>query len=254
MLGAIAGDIIGSPYEWNNIKTTSFELFQKYSQITDDSILTVATADAILNNYSFSMAYQNFYMKYPRYGYGSGFEQWAENHRKIPYNSWGNGSAMRVSPVGWCCNSFDETMNLAKRSAECSHNHPEGIKGAQATAAAIYLVRNKTDKKTLKEKIIDLFGYNLNRTLDEIRPLYSFDASCQGTVPEAIIAYLESNDFEDCIRKAISLGGDSDTLAAIAGSIAQAEYEIPDGIRKKCLERLLPELVEILLRFEEKFL
>jgi len=253
MLGAIAGDIIGSPYEFENIKTTSFELFQKYSQATDDSILTIATADAILNDYSFTKAYKDFYRDYACLGYGFSFKQWAESSSTEPYNSWGNGSAMRVSPVGWVCDYFEETMILAQKSAECTHNHPEGIKGAQATAAAIFLIRKKIDRKVLKGELMRLFGYDLNRTLDEIRPLYDFDASCQGTVPEAIIAYLESTDFEDCIRKAVSLGGDSDTLAAIAGSIAEAEYGVPDKIREKCLELLDSYLIEIISRFEDKY-
>ena len=230
MLGAIIGDIVGSVYEWNNIKTKDFPLFRKECFFTDDTIMTIAVADALLNGGTtddFIDSMKKFGALYPDAGYGGGFRKWLFSDNREPYNSWGNGSAMRVAPCGWFANSLEEAESLAEKSAAVTHNHPEGIKGAQATAAAIYLARTGTKKDKIREYVESKYSYDLSRTLDEIRPIYRFNETCQETVPEAIIAFLESHGFEDAIRNAISIGGDSDTLAAITGSIAEAAYGIP---------------------------
>ena len=282
MLGAIIGDIVGSVYEWNNIKTKDFQLFTDRCFFTDDTVMTLAVADAIMqgekvmrgngtDSYdSIHIAPEIFIdsMKkwgrlYPGLSYGGRFGEWLFSNDREPYNSWGNGSAMRVAACAWVVpiqefihTGIDEVLELSKQSAEVTHNHPEGIKGAQATAMAIYYARRgriRGDIDTYKKYIRrDLsragmlgFEYNFDLTLDEIRPSYSFKESCQETVPEAIIAFLESTDFEDAIRNAISLGGDSDTLAAITGSIAEAAYGIPQGIADKALSYLDAPLREI---------
>lgn len=252
MLGAIIGDIVGSIYEWNNIKTKDFNLFSKKCFFTDDTVMTVAVADAIMNggkseNYIESMKLWG--KSYLNRGYGGAFYKWLISNSSEPYNSWGNGSAMRVSPCGWVAKldipieeGLKQTEDFAKASAEVTHNHPEGIKGAQAAAAAIFYMRHgksknavKEYKEILKDYIQNKYKYELQYTLDKIRPTYTFNESCQGTVPQAIISFLESKDFEDAIRNAISLGGDSDTLAAITGSIAEAAYGIPEDIKEKTL-------------------
>ena len=241
MLGAIAGDIIGSVYEGNPVKSTEFLLFSANSVYTDDTVLTVAIAHAILEGMDYGVSLKTFGRKYPYAGYGGAFFNWIFSSDMEPYNSWGNGSAMRVSPVGFAFNSVDAVLREAEKSAEVTHNHPEGINGAQATALAIFLARTGYSKDSIKETIEKLFAYDLSRTLDEIRPTYYFDVSCQGSVPESIIAFLESEDFEDAVRKAVSLGGDSDTMASIAGGIAQAFYkEIPSHI-VSCVRQKLPE-------------
>jgi len=257
MLGAITGDIIGSIYEWRNIKEKDFPLFGANCEITDDSIMTIAVAEGLMNGGrpdDFIDAMKRLGNIYPNKGYGGNFNSWLRSNNRMPYNSWGNGSAMRVSPVGWLFDSLDATEKAAKASAEVTHNHPEGIKGAQATASAIFLARNGKSKKDIKAYIENKYGYDLKRTLDEIRPSYTFNESCQETVPEAIIAFLESNDFEDAIRNAISLGGDSDTLAAIAGSIAEAAYGIPKEIENKVLSMLSPPLLVIVNLWREAFI
>jgi ADP-ribosyl-[dinitrogen reductase] hydrolase len=241
VLGAIVGDVIGSVYEWNNVKSLEFPLFKPETTFTDDSVLTIATMDALLQKATYVKSYQEFGRKYTSRGYGDRFLWWLMESNPKPYNSWGNGSSMRVSPIGWAFDSIDDVLKEAKKSAEVSHNHQEGIKGAQAVATAVYLARNGKSKNEIKEYITSNFNYNLERTLNEIRPTYKFDVSCQGSVPEAIIAFLESTDFENAIRLAISLGGDSDTIACITGAIAEAYYkEIPNHIIQKVLE-LLPE-------------
>lgn len=282
MLGAIIGDIVGSVYEWNNIKTKDFPLFRDDCFFTDDTVMTIAIADAIMQGGKITVSeYVDFTDSdsassdliidclkkwgrlYPDAGYGSRFGAWLHSNDREPYNSWGNGSAMRVSPVAWAVpgqqfmrHGFDALLKLSERTAAVTHNHPEGIKGAQATAMAIYYARHGKahgDIDSYKEYIRrdlgkgGLFGieYDLNRTLDEIRPTYRFNESCQETVPEAIIAFLESTDFEDAIRNAISLGGDSDTLAAITGSIAEAAYGIPQEIIDKALSYLDAPLREV---------
>ena len=255
MIGAIAGDIIGSVYEHNSIKTKEFPLFSPFSRFTDDTVLTVAVAYSILSGISYKDAIKNIGNRYPNAGYGGSFIQWLFSKDAGPYNSWGNGSAMRVSPVGFAFNSEDEVLDQARMTAEVTHNHPEGIKGAQATALCIYLARQETEKETIRKEIKDRFGYNLDRTVEEIRQVYSFNISCQGTVPEAIISFLDSGSYEDAIRNAISLGGDSDTLACITGGIAEAYYGgIQDDILKKVEDILPPDLMDIIKAFYDEYI
>lgn len=224
MLGAIAGDMIGSVYEAHPIKTKDFPLFHPECRFTDDSVLTIAVAQAILTDGDYRRWVWEIGRRYPHAGYGGTFIGWLHSSAPEPYNSWGNGSAMRVSPVGWAFDSLDEVLIEAARTAKISHNHPEGINGAQAAALAVFLARTTRDKGAIKNEITDRFGYDLNRTVDGIRPSYRFDVSCQGTVPEAVIAFLDADGYEDAVRNAVSLGGDSDTLACITGAIAEAYY------------------------------
>ena len=252
MLGAIVGDIVGSIYEWDNIKTKEFPLFGQNCEFTDDTVMTIAIAEGLMNGGApedFVEAMKRLGRMYPNAGYGGHFRRWLFSEDCSPYNSWGNGSAMRVSPVGWFFDTLEMTEKAAEVSAAVTHDHSEGIKGAQATAAAIFLARNNKPKKEIKYYIEGKYGYDLSRTLDEIRPKYEFDESCMGTVPEAITAFLESEDFEDAIRNAISLGGDSDTLAAITGSIAEAAYGVLDEIRLKAISLLDLPLAEVLNRW-----
>ncbi|MCQ2974280.1 MAG: ADP-ribosylglycohydrolase family protein [Bacteroidales bacterium] len=271
MLGAIIGDTVGSVYEFNNIKTTEFELFGRGCNYTDDSVMTVAIAKWLIEDSQYSMEKLEDCMveiakQYPcpKGGYGGGFRTWLfqpqnlrnyENYQlsktgRHPYGSYGNGSAMRVSAVGWKFNTLEETLKVAKISSEITHNHPEGIKGAQATASAIFLARNGNSKQEIKEYISSTFGYDLNRTCDQIRPTYQFNETCQETVPEAIIAFIESTDFENAIRLAVSLGGDCDTLTCITGAIAEAYYHgVPKNIETKMISMLPKEFVEILGNF-----
>ena len=265
MLGAIAGDIIGSRFEWNNVKTVDFELFSSQSKFTDDTVMTIAIADAILNKEYhkndaiestkiYACKLKEYGRKYPDAGYGRMFKQWLSNDELEPYNSYGNGSAMKVSPIGFAFDTLEDVLKEAEASAAATHNHPEGIKGAQAVATAVFLARKGNDKKEIKEFIEKEFGYNLEFRLDDIRPYYKFDSSCQGSVPQAIIAFLESENFEDAIRKAVSIGGDSDTIACIAGGIAQAYYgEIPGHIVDKVRLILDAELKRVLDSFNDKF-
>jgi ADP-ribosylglycohydrolase len=258
MIGAVIGDVIGSVYEWNNCKQKDFPLFVENSTFTDDSVLTFAVAHSILSGDSYARSLQDFARSYPNRGYGGGFSRWIRTAGDPkPYNSYGNGSAMRVSPVGFAFDTLAKTLEEAKKSAECSHNHAEGIKGAMATASAIYMARTGSSKIEIKNYISEAYNYDLNRTVNEIRPTYEFNETCQGTVPEAIIAFLESTDFEDAIRTAVSLGGDTDTLTCITGGIAQAFYgtdNIPKPILQGALDRLDPELLDIVLRFNEKYI
>jgi len=254
MLGAIAGDIIGSPFEGNNIKDYRFPLFTSNSTFTDDTVMTVATADCILHKGSFEEFYKKYYLKYPGRGYGLKFSMWAGSPDSKAYNSWGNGSAMRVSPVGFACSRLDEVLKLARRSAEVSHNHPEGIKGAQAVAAAVFMARRGDKKDKIAGYIEKKFGYDLKQSIESIKKWYKFDSSCQGTVPQAIRAFLESGDFEDAVRKAISIGGDSDTIACIAGGIAEACYgKLPDEIRESVIKILDRDLIGVIKSFYKKF-
>jgi len=253
MIGAIIGDIIGSRFEHRRIKTMDFNLFTKQNRFTDDSVLTIAIADAILTNTSFSKKLKEYYKLYPNAGYGLFFHIWAKSDLDKGYNSWGNGSAMRVSPIAWAFDTLDEVLKKAKESAEITHNHPEGIKGAQATASAIYLARIGTPKEKIKEFIEERFNYNLNFTIEELRPKYNFDISCNGSVPPAIKAFLESKDFENSIRLVISLGGDSDTLGAINGAIAHAFYGIPNEIKQIGYSYLDEHLRRITKEFCDKF-
>ena len=254
IIGAIAGDVIGSVYEFHNVKSTQFDLFTPETTYTDDSVLTIATMEALLKGGDYTEIYQRYGRAYKNRGYGNRFHYWIYAEKAEAYNSYGNGSAMRVSPVGWYSANLLEVLAEAKRSAEVSHNHIEGVKGAQAAAAAVFLARNGESKTAIKEYISETFNYNLERTVDGIRADYSFDESCQGTVPEAIIAFLESSDFENAVRLAVSMGGDSDTIACITGAIAEAYYrKIPDYIRENVLKVLPPELIKIIENFSEKY-
>jgi ADP-ribosylglycohydrolase len=253
-IGAIIGDTIGSIYEFDNVKTKDFELFTPGSCFTDDTILTIAIMKSLLDDEPFEQNLKYFGRRYPRGGFGGMFKQWLLSDDMSAYNSYGNGSAMRVSPVAYVSDDIDTVLDLAKQTAEVTHNHPEGIKGAQATALAILLARLGYSKPEIKLEIETRFGYDLDRTIDAIRPNFKFDETCQGTVPEAIIAFLESTTFEDCVRNAISLSGDSDTIAAIACSVAEAYYkEIPQFMIDETLKRLPDEFKEILERFNVKF-
>ncbi len=261
MYGAILGDMIGAPYEFDRgDKTKEFPLFSSESQFTDDSVMTIAVAEALLGldkdaseetvHLNVIKSMRKWGNKYPNAGYGGRFWGWLFANRKPqPYNSFGNGSAMRVSSVGWLYDTMEETRRYAKMTAEVTHNHPEGIKGAEATAAAIFMARNGASKDEIREYIVNEFGYDLSRTCDQIRPRYHHVESCQETVPEAITAFLEGKDFEDVIRTAVSLGGDCDTLTCIAGSIAEAFYGVPEEMKAECRRRLPEEMLLVLDRF-----
>lgn len=252
MIGAIAGDMIGSPYERYPIKNPDF--FIRVAGFTDDTVLTVAVASAILTGAGYADSIKSFAQHHPHAGYGGTFRKWIWSWEYKPYNSWGNGSAMRVSPVGFAFDTLDEVLDQARRSAEVTHNHPEGIKGAQATALAIFMAKHGADKETIRNEVEDRFGYDLHRTIEEIRPSYSFDVSCQGSVPESIIAFLDSNDYKTAIKNAVSLGGDADTMACIAGGIAQAFYKkVPEMIVLEALKKLTLDLREVVDRFVEKY-
>lgn len=254
VLGAIIGDIIGSVHEGIGTKTKDFPLFVSQSNFTDDSVLTVAVADWLLTGQDLSGLLHDYYRAYPGRGYGGMFREWAERKRRTPYNSFGNGSAMRVSPVGFAFETIDDVLLWAERSSAVTHNHPEGIRGAQAAGAAIYYARRIKDRDQIKELLESQFGYNLSTSLDQIRPAYCFDGTCQGTVPQAIIAFLESTSYEDAIRNAISLGGDADTLACIAGGIAEAYYgDIPQDIAVDAKQLLDPKLTAVIHRFRGRF-
>ncbi len=259
MLGAIAGDIIGSVYEgkraWMQARTPDFEpLFDPRARFTDDTVLTVAVAESILHGGDLVDLFKDYARSYPGAGYGGTFRAWAESEDRAPYSSWGNGAAMRVSPVGFAYDALDEVLIRARWTAEVTHNHPEGIRGAQATAAAIHLARTGRDKGEIRAAIERKFGYDLSPRLDEIRPGFRFDVSCRGTVPPALLAFLESDDYEHAIRLAISLGGDSDTIACIAGGIAQAYYGgVPATIREQALARLDERLAGVVEAFEARF-
>lgn len=254
MFGAIVGDVAGSTYELSNCKFEGCEIFAPGSRFTDDSVLTLATADHFVTGDSYTDLYQLYGKNHPNAGYGVSFRKWMTSPTPEPYNSWGNGSAMRVSPVGWVAKSVDWALEEARRSAEVTHNHAEGIKGAQSVAASIFLARSGATKCEIREFITENFGYNLHRTIDDIRPFYRFDVSCQNSVPEAIIAFLESVDFESALRKAISLGGDSDTIACITGSIAHAFYDvIPKWMVEYCLEKLEGPQIHLINDFWDQF-
>jgi ADP-ribosylglycohydrolase len=239
MLGAIAGDIIGSIYESAPIKSTDFPLFAPQATFTDDTVLTVATAVAVLDGIDYASAYRRMARLHATRGYGGSFYRWFHSDDAPPYGSYGNGSAMRVSPVGWAFQDEKRVLDEARRSAAVTHNHPEGIKGAQATALAIFLARTGAGREDIRHRIQSDFGYDLQRTVETIRPFYTFRISCQETVPEALIAFLDANDYESAVRNAVSLGGDSDTLACIAGSLAEAYYgPLPELIRFEAMQRL----------------
>jgi ADP-ribosylglycohydrolase len=254
MLGAIAGDIIGSVYEWDRIKTKDFPLFSPDSGFTDDTVLTVALADTILTGVPYADNLKLFYRAYPGRGYGGSFHAWARSRDTGPYNSWGNGAAMRISPAGFAYDDLETVLSMAREFTAVTHNHPEGIKGGQATAAVIFLARTGSSRDEIRRYVEESFGYDLSLHIDEIRPGYTFNESSQGTVPQAIRAFLDSISFEDAIRNAVSLGGDSDTLACITGGIAQAFYgEVPVAIRGKVYAILDPRLEQITKAFMERY-
>lgn len=253
ILGAIAGDVLGSIYEHDNIKTTDFELLDPNCRFTDDSILTIAIADSLLHNKNMAQKIWEYGNEYPNYGFGRKFREWLESDHMEPYHSFGNGSAMRVSPIGFFYTDIESVLKAAKESAEVTHNHPEGIIGAQAVASAIYFARIGKSKDFIRNYISTNFHYNMNFTLDKIRETYTFDVSCQGSVPQSIQAFLESSDFESAIRLAISIGGDSDTIASIAGAIAAAFYkDIPTYIKEFVIKRIPHDFVEIINEFDQK--
>jgi ADP-ribosylglycohydrolase len=255
LLGALAGDMIGSVYEFNPVKHTHFRLFNTDSRLTDDSVLTLAVADAILTGRGYGECIRHYAQVYPNCGYGGMFRHWMHSDDPRPYNSFGNGSAMRVSPVAWAFHSVEDVLREAKASAAVTHNHPDGIKGAQAVALATFRARTGAGKDDIRQEITSRFNYDLTPTLDDIRPAYQFDETCQGTIPPAIIAFIESEDYEDAIRKSISLGGDADTLAAITGSIAEAFYGgVPQEIAAQVRERMPGELRHVVEQFSHKYL
>ena len=254
MLGAIAGDVIGSVHEYAGTKTKTFPLFVRHSSFTDDSVLTVAVAEWILTGNDLIDTFHDYVRVYPGRGYGGMFAQWAATRSREPYNSYGNGSAMRVSPVGFAFGTIEEVLTQAARTAAITHDHEEGIRGAQATAAAVFHARTYRDKNKLRDFITSEFGYNLSARLDEIRPRYSFTETCYGTVPPALIAFLESTSYEDAIRNAISLGGDADTLACITGGIAEAYYGgVPHEIAERVMALLDQRIVSVVERFRRQF-
>lgn len=255
MLGAIAGDIAGSTREWNRVDTRTFSLFPWASHFTDDTVLTVATANAILTDGDYAAAYHTFGNRHPNAGYGGSFRNWLRSPTREPYNSWGNGSAMRVSPVGWAFDTEHAVLREAERSAAVTHNHPHGVTGAQAVALGVFLARRGASKDDIRRELSGRFDYDLARTVDEIRPSYSFDVSCQGSVPEAIVAFLDASDVEEAIRNAIWLGGDADTQAAMAGSLAEAWHGgLPMKVRREALARLSDDLREVTDRFAERYM
>jgi ADP-ribosylglycohydrolase len=254
MIGVIAGDVIGSVHEHALMKSTKFPLFHPRSRFTDDTVLTVATAHAILTGTAYDLAYRDFGRQYPDAGYGAAFYGWLFAEQPRPYGSWGNGSAMRVAPVGQAFDSIDDVLREAERSAAVTHNHAEGIKGAQATALAVFMARCGSSKDEIRADLSRRFGYDLQRTVDQIRPTYQWDVSCQRSVPEAIVAFLDSSDVEDAIRLAVSLGGDADTQAAIAGGIAEAFYKcVSDDLVGAVRERLPAPFLAVIDAFEQAF-
>ena len=254
MLGAIAGDIIGSPYERGTMKRMDFPLFLFASRYTDDTVLTVALAENILTGTDYVDLLHEYFRRYPSAGYGGAFFNWAHSELREPYNSWGNGSAMRVSPVGWAFDTLEDVMREAERSAAVTHNHPEGIKGAQAIASAVFLARTGHSKDAIRDYIEKTFQYDLSDTTENLRQTYTFDVSCQGSVPQALLAFLESTDYENAVRLGISLGGDSDTIGCMTGAVAEAFYGgVPDEIKTQVYDRLAPHLATITREFCERY-
>ena len=250
MIGAITGDIVGSIYEHHNIKTKAFELFQRASRFTDDTVCTVAVAHCILDKGDFSQYLRAYARHYPGRGYGGMFRNWASDPSMGPYNSWGNGAAMRVSPVAFLARDEEEVLNLAERQSSATHNHPDGIAGAQAVALTMWRLMDGINLEEIRSEITERFEYDLDLTVDEIRPTHVFDISCKGTAPVAIICALEADGYEDAVRNAISLGGDSDTLACITGGIAEARFGVPDEISTATRKYLDSDLKEVVEKFE----
>lgn len=249
MLGSIIGDIAGSIYEWRRIKRKDFQpLLAADAFFTDDTVLTVAVADALLGGRPAVETFKDWGRRYPNSGWGGRFRQWLFSNETAPYGSFGNGAAMRVSPAGLLGRTLDEALDLARRVTEVTHDHPEGLKGAAATAHAIFLARAGEPAAAIRTAVAAGYGYDLSRALDEIRPAYRFNETCQGTVPEALISALEATSYEDTIRNAISLGGDSDTLAAIAGGVAEARFGIPEAIAAEAWGRLPGDMRAVMER------
>ncbi|HXE43553.1 MAG TPA: ADP-ribosylglycohydrolase family protein, partial [Candidatus Baltobacteraceae bacterium] len=245
---------IGSVFEGRATKSKDFPIFTSDCVFTDDTVMTTAVANSILRDGDYVKSFKHFGRKYPGAGYGGSFFDWIHSAKIEPYFSFGNGSAMRVSPIGFAFNSIEEILREAKKSADVTHNHPEGVKGAQAVALAIFLARQNQSKAQIKREISERFGYDLNRTLEQIRPGYYFDVTCQGSVPESIIAFLESENYEDAVRKAVSLGGDADTMACIAGGIAQAFYKsIPLEFVEETRSRLPADLLSVMDEFNQRY-
>jgi ADP-ribosylglycohydrolase len=251
MLGAIIGDIVGSVYEFKNLKSKDFPLFQTNCRYTDDTVMTCAVALALMNDQPLDETMQKFGQQFFFAGYGGYFKKWILAKKPEPYGSFGNGSGMRVSSVGWLYNDLDTVLQKAKETAEVTHNHEEGIKGAQAIAAAIFLARTGSSIQDIENYIQEHF-YALDFTLDQIRPAYRFEVSCQKSVPQAITAFLESTSFEDAIRNAVSIGGDSDTIAAMAGSIAETFYGIPQEIADQAMTYLHQDLLDVVKAFQQR--
>ena len=251
IIGSIIGDVMGSVYEFDNIRTTEFDMFHPNCDFTDDTVLTIAVADCVLHNKDLAKTIWEYGRAYPNRGYGGRFYDWLQQNQPQPYGSFGNGSAMRVSAVGFAYDDMETVLEVAKQTAVVTHDHPEGVKGAQATAAAIFMARQGSTKQEMNNFLSQQFNYDLDFTLDAIRPTYEFDETCQGTVPQAIVAFLESIDFEHAIRLAISIGGDSDTIACITGGIAAAYYkQIPVAMIEFALKKLPAEFIEIINEFE----
>lgn len=253
ILGAVIGDIIGSVYEWDNAGRYDFDIFPDEAFFTDDTVLTLAVADSILTGKDYGQNLWKYGRAYPGRGYGGRFEGWLASENPQPYNSFGNGAGMRVSPVGFAFDTIEAVLEEAEQTALPSHNHPEGIKGAQAVAAVIFLTRTGHSKDYVRDYVEKIFNYDLNFTIDENQADYQFSEICQESVPESIVAFLESGDFEDAIRRAVFLGGDSDTIACMAGGMAAAAYTIPPEFIDFADAVLDPELKGIINRFDEKF-
>ncbi len=254
MLGAIAGDIIGVPWEVMGEKNYDFPLFTEFSRFSDDTVMTVAIAHALLEDRDYAKAMRTIGQRYPGIGFGRSFEQWLFDETMGPYNSYGNGGAMRASPIGYAARSIDEALAEAERSAAPTHNHPEGIKGAQAVAIAVFLARSGATKQQIRSEVTTRCGYNLERTVEAIRPSYTFDLAAANSVPEAIICFLDAKDFENAIRNAVSLGGDADTMACMAGAIAEAHWGVvPEFIAGETLKRLPAEFIDVVERFRARF-
>ena len=263
MLGAILGDMIGAPYEFDRSpKVKELPLFSRGTQFTDDSVMTTAVTDALINindgaddkeiKRALVDSMQKWGHRYPNAGYGCMFYEWLRTRNPKPYGSFGNGSAMRVSAAGWLYDTLEETRRIARLTAEVTHNHPEGVKGAEAIASAIFMARMGRSKDEIKAFIVREFGYDLTRTCDEIRPGYHHIETCQQTVPEALTAFFEGEDFEDVVRTAVSLGGDCDTLTCIACSVAEAFYGIPEFMKEECLKRLPEDMIGVIESFDGK--
>ena len=252
MIGAVIGDFVGSIYEWHNIKTIDFPFFSPTCRFTDDSVMSIAVADALMNGTSVAASLRKYGRLYPQAGYGGRFRQWLQDDNAEDYGSFGNGSAMRASAAGWMASALEEALELARQSAIPTHGHPEGIRGAQVVAGCVWLLRNGADKQIIRDWVTSQ-GYALDFTMDEIRPAYQFDVTCQGSVPQAIEAFLEAEDFESAVRLAVSIGGDSDTIASIAGALAEACWGVPEDMKAHVVSCMPENLYLPLAAFEAKY-